>query len=568
MKLSPAFLLVCAFLGTHPASSHAAVLWTCGLDDNTWPVGDGGGPNASFVQENGVINNLPGSPLSPEVNTQSDNDYYFAGTYSSIIATNGSYNPVGSVTANEESAERAFAGGDLALRYHFNVPASYGPNDRLTVTFDALNLDGSAADPRFGVEIYVNGFKVMDEVLIRTAQFDTDFTSTPKRLSELGIVTGPGADNIVTLKGVSYNAAGGGNWMGVDFVRVDIDSTPLIVNTFTTNDSILRPGESATLSWTLAMPDATVSISPGIGDVTALTSQGSGSISVSPATTTVYTLTASANGQTQTKTVSISVSTWAAIFEAGRDDASMAEFSHENAADDDYFFAGNHTASGGLNQPVDESLNDDTNTNTPAGQTGNPAIGFERALTEADPRLNVWFIPPPPHADPTARHRITVDVLGVGSPAGGAQAHRLEIYLNDKLLRAENSLTSARTIQFEVTGITSGLRQGSNRLSLVRTGGNLAGWINLDHVMMEYAPGDAPPAISISKDPILGTRRLSWTSSPGRTYRVQASTDTGASWLDLIGGFPTSGAPGTSLLFEDRTTPHSAPDPAYRALLE
>ncbi|MFN5961732.1 MAG: hypothetical protein ACK5CW_09645, partial [Verrucomicrobiota bacterium] len=107
MKLSPAFLLVCAFLSAHPASSHAAVLWTCGLDDNTWPVGDGGGPNASFVQENGVINDLPGSPLSPEVNTQSDNDYYFAGTYSSIIATNGTYNPVGSVTAHEESAERA-----------------------------------------------------------------------------------------------------------------------------------------------------------------------------------------------------------------------------------------------------------------------------------------------------------------------------------------------------------------------------------------------------------------------------------------------------------------------------
>jgi hypothetical protein len=568
MKLSPALLLACAFLSAPVVPSKAAVLWTCGLDDNAWPLGDGGGPNASFIQENGVINALPGSPTSPEVNAQSDNDYYFAGTYTSIIATNGTYNPVGTVTANEESAERAFAGGDLALRYHFNVPAAYGPNDRLTVTFDALNLDGSGTDPRFGVEIYVNGFKVMDEVLIRAAQFDTDFTSTPKRLAELGIVTGPGADNIVTLKGVSYNGAGGGNWMGVDFVRVDVDSTPLIINTFTTDDSILRPGESATLSWNLAMPGATVSISPGIGDVTAITSQGSGSISVTPGTSTVYTITAAANGQTQTKTVSISVSTWAAIFEAGRDDASMAELSHENAADDDYFFAGNHSPAGGLNQPADELLNDDANTNTPAGQTGNPAIGFERALTETDPRLNVWFIPQASHVDPTARHRITVDVLGVGSPAGGAQSHLLEIYLNDKLLRSENSLTSARSIQFEVTGITSGLRPGSNRLSLVRTGGNLAGWINLDHVMMEQAPGDTPPVVTISKDPILGTRRLTWPSSPGRTYRVQASNDNGSTWLDLVGGFPTSGAPGTSLRFEDRSTPHNVPDPVYRALAE
>jgi len=194
------------------SSSRGALLWTVGLDDNAWPVGNGGGAATSFVQENGAVNPLPGSAANPETNGQSDNDYYFAGTYSSIIAPNGAYTPVGNVTLNEEGAERAFAGGDIMMRYHFNVPATYGPNDRVTVTFDALNLDTSGADPRWGVEIYINGILVRPEEVIRAAQFDVDYTSPAKKLSEVGIVTGPGADNIVTLKGVSYNGSGGGNW--------------------------------------------------------------------------------------------------------------------------------------------------------------------------------------------------------------------------------------------------------------------------------------------------------------------------------------------------------------------
>src|SRR5439155_22542153 len=96
--------------------------WTVGLDDDGWPVGDGGGANATFVQENGVINDLPGSAFNHEVNQQADNDYYFAGVYTNVIAGNGNYVPVGLVARNEEAAERAFAGADNDLRYHFNLP--------------------------------------------------------------------------------------------------------------------------------------------------------------------------------------------------------------------------------------------------------------------------------------------------------------------------------------------------------------------------------------------------------------------------------------------------------------
>src|SRR5262249_47023149 len=115
--------------------------WSVGKDDDGWPVGDGGGTNTTFVQENGVVNPLPGSPTSPEIDQQADNDYSFAGSYTTVIPGNGAYTPVGLVPVNEEAAERAFAGADTELRYHFNLPNTSLPGDRVAVSFDALNLD-------------------------------------------------------------------------------------------------------------------------------------------------------------------------------------------------------------------------------------------------------------------------------------------------------------------------------------------------------------------------------------------------------------------------------------------
>ena len=113
------------------------------------------------MQENGVNNPLPGSPTSPEIDQQADNDYYFAGLYTNVIASSiafyGGYTPVGLVSANEEAAERAFAGADNDLRYHFNLPDTLQSNDLLSVTFDALDLHtGGQSDPRYGAAIYFN----------------------------------------------------------------------------------------------------------------------------------------------------------------------------------------------------------------------------------------------------------------------------------------------------------------------------------------------------------------------------------------------------------------------------
>src|SRR5688500_4534937 len=105
-----------------PHTSEAQLLWTVGANDNGWPFtaqnpGDGGGPNTTFVQEAGV-NPLPGNPNSPETDQAADDDYYFVGDYSilidSVINFYGAYSPLADpvVTANEEAAERAFAGND------------------------------------------------------------------------------------------------------------------------------------------------------------------------------------------------------------------------------------------------------------------------------------------------------------------------------------------------------------------------------------------------------------------------------------------------------------------------
>jgi hypothetical protein len=198
-----------------------------GRDDDGWPVGNGGGENATFVQENGTISELPGNPRSPETAQQADNDYYFAGVYTNIITANGDYEPVGIVVRNEEAAERAFAGADNDLRYHFNLPSTLNLTNQVAITFDAFNLDESGEDPRYGIEIYFNGVQVQPEITIRTNQLDTAFTTTPFTLASVNARLGLGTDNIVSLRGVNYNAEGGGNWMGIDYVQIHSAGGPV-----------------------------------------------------------------------------------------------------------------------------------------------------------------------------------------------------------------------------------------------------------------------------------------------------------------------------------------------------
>ncbi|MEM7384369.1 MAG: hypothetical protein AAF514_05435 [Verrucomicrobiota bacterium] len=160
-------------------TSQADLIWTVGLPGDGWPqdLGTGGGDETVFVQEAGV-NGLPGDPASPVANQQSDDDYYFAGVYTTVL-DGSDYEPVGAVAVNEEGAERAFAGSDNALRYHFNLPDTIGATTPLTISWDANNLhtDGQE-DPRYGVEVYVNGRLVSKETIIRGEQLG-EINTTP-----------------------------------------------------------------------------------------------------------------------------------------------------------------------------------------------------------------------------------------------------------------------------------------------------------------------------------------------------------------------------------------------------
>ena len=197
------------------------VPWSVGRNDNAQPAGDGGGVNTTFVQENGAINPLPGSPNSPEVDAQADNDYYFAGAYNTIIPSNGNYQPVGDVPYNEEAAERAFAAADNDLRYHFNLPSTLASSNLFSVAYDALSLDTSGADPRYGIEVYFNNVLVQTQIVVRTEQLNQAMNTQPFTLAQVNAQVGPGYDNIISLRGVNYNADGGGNWMGIDYVQLN-----------------------------------------------------------------------------------------------------------------------------------------------------------------------------------------------------------------------------------------------------------------------------------------------------------------------------------------------------------
>jgi hypothetical protein len=139
-----------------------------------------------------------------------------------VAAEYGPYEGVGIVPRNEEAAERAFAGGDNDLRYHFNLPSSLNLTNQVVITFDAFNLDtANIPDPHYGIEIYFNGVKVMDERIIRTNDLGVAITTEPFTLASVNAGLGLGYDNVVSLKGINYSFDGGGNWMGIDYVQIN-----------------------------------------------------------------------------------------------------------------------------------------------------------------------------------------------------------------------------------------------------------------------------------------------------------------------------------------------------------
>ncbi len=228
--------------------SSGAIQWQVGIDNNAQfhvpgpNAGTGGGLQANFIQEladaignaplPGVPNNA-GGPASG-AGRSVDDDYYFAGVYSTVLDGSG-YTPVGAVGANEENVERAFTGADPELRFHFNLDPSITATDRLSISFDFYNMDLNgqpASDPSlfWDVEVLYNSFSV---TTFRVTDADIrnvlnpgvmELTTPTFNLGDFNSSNAPGADNYVTLRGT--NVGSNSRWMSLDYVALDASPVP------------------------------------------------------------------------------------------------------------------------------------------------------------------------------------------------------------------------------------------------------------------------------------------------------------------------------------------------------
>ena len=203
-KLFQTLLALTLLSGT---SFGAASIWKLGDPGRPWRADDGG---VQFVQE-AAVNDAPGDPMSPIADQQADDDYYFAGSYGGSIGT---------VAMDEVAVERAFAGADNALRFHFNLDAASFDNDTMAVfSVNPFNMHDVGADSRYGLQINFNGNEILPETIIGIADVGPNnvISTAVFTLGSVGALFGDGGDNVIELTGINFDADGGGNWMGMDY---------------------------------------------------------------------------------------------------------------------------------------------------------------------------------------------------------------------------------------------------------------------------------------------------------------------------------------------------------------
>jgi hypothetical protein len=108
------------------------------------------------------------------------------------------------------------------------------------------------------------------------------------------------------------NGAPNNRWINlkagtVPALGLDYTVTAQLITNFTTVPAVITAGESVQLSWLVDAGVTNVTITPGVGDVTGLTTGGVGSTIVTPANDVAYTLTASKDGQSQVAFVYVPV---------------------------------------------------------------------------------------------------------------------------------------------------------------------------------------------------------------------------------------------------------------------
>ena len=90
MRLTLACLAMASvWMCAAPAHAVWVTEWQLGRPGQGWapPVAGLGGPDVTFVREQGASNPRPGNPNNPAIDNQGDDDYYFAGTYPGTITS-------------------------------------------------------------------------------------------------------------------------------------------------------------------------------------------------------------------------------------------------------------------------------------------------------------------------------------------------------------------------------------------------------------------------------------------------------------------------------------------------
>ena len=511
-------------------------IFTLGIDDES---------QAEFSQESFNSNSAPGSP------TLKDDDYYFL----------GSYDGIGVLQADEDivNFERAVTNGDKNNRIHFHLDSNDIINNEYTLTVDLIGggwWDAPAGasgvgwgihDVRAnfnGVEIFAES-EIVENRLV-TAVFDA---------SSVNAVAG---ENVIEITRIGGDSKGNGTdygWIQFDYITLEssaIAEPGLIQSFFTDSNEVAADSPTATLSWQVdSDPETSVFIDNGIGEVTAITSEGAGSIDVRISAVTTYVLTVKGvDGDEATASLTIGYQPYAEIWTVGLINGSQAEFSQEKGTsneesegsplfqDDDYFLAGNYGGEIG-NLESDEAW-----------------LNLDRAVTNNDPNNRFHFLLDSLQADESSQMRFTMNLIWGGwwdaeanSSGEGFGAHDVEIKLNGNVISAHSDITQNELIVETFSVDEGGAVQGENVIEVSRisgdskgNGGN-SGCIQIDYASLEVDLSQIvrdKPITSFSSNKSLivpGTSAsLNWLVDPTATVSIdQGVGDVSGKTIDGIG---------------------------------
>ncbi|MEZ5324060.1 MAG: hypothetical protein R3F19_03235 [Verrucomicrobiales bacterium] len=294
-----------------------------------------------------------------------------------------------------------------------------------------------------------------------------------------------------------------------------------LITLFTSNTSAVPEGNSASLMWNVH-PDATLSISPGVGDID--NGGGTGTVDVTPvAPSTTYTLTATLGEETATAEVTVLISSFVRLWQIGEDDESQGDFSQEMGVnpppgnpvglDDDYYLAGTYP------DPIGIVEQDE------------PWTNFERAVTSGDSAIRVHFNLDDVQAHPEAVYRIGFDMFALGSAADGLGIHDLEYRMNDELLSENLQVEEPVYIERIVPSGDVNAVAGENVIEVTRVGGTDGSWIQFDFISFEVdtsAVGCSEAICNFASDRVVLSAgqsvTLSWVAHPSAELSLSPDT--------------------------------------------